>query len=297
MAALVSSAQKRRCCDANDLRTCTRLDAQGCAVNISLRLLGAWGWSCSTKKVINVVCCPGVGSARVRRKSRGPARSARVQIRTNHAKTAVPYHSSGLSKGLAEENGGESGIRTRGSLLRPEDSSRSPVLQTSALDRSAISPLKAVSGEDVSKRLTPHLQCKNSCLQLAACTNIHLPPFLSTSLWWDIPIKAKWITRPGCFAPNENPRFVADSFSSSREAVPDFSFRVSSRTSDSGALVGCTGPGCVGSASSRASNSVDGGYIASSACRSFVSKASSTARESSLLCSDARLFNTDCSLS
>src|ERR1700733_4442209 len=116
-------------------------------------ILGAWHWSHSRKKATNVIAASMNGSReKARLASRASVRPASRRTGISRVNTSS-NGSPDLSKGLAERRGFEPptrGVRTR-----------AWVLQTRPLPGSGISPLKAVSGEDVSKRLTPHLQCKN----------------------------------------------------------------------------------------------------------------------------------------
>lgn len=164
----------------------------------------SWGWSRSNKRGINVRAVHTSGyRARVQWESLKFAPS--VSLLTGTSRVHInSKRGHDLSKGLTEQGGGERGIRTLGSLLRLADSSRSLVLQTSALSHSAISPLNGhgngsrtrvsgvgfrrpgplddavvygAGGKGVSKRLTSHPHCNNR-LFLPFCLN--LP---SRTLW------------------------------------------------------------------------------------------------------------------
>jgi hypothetical protein len=77
-----------------------------------------------------------------------------------------------FQKSLAER----AGIRTRGSLLRPGDSSRSMALQATAINRSAISPSKGAGENLAAQTSISHLRSTTSSRQLTACsTNFQFP--------------------------------------------------------------------------------------------------------------------------
>src|SRR5207253_3167611 len=102
-----------------------------------------WHWSQFARKAIVVTDASTNGChARAQRTNQKFVQAAKVHIGIDRESITSNRGHSVLSKSLTAETGRESGIRTHGSLLRPEDSLRSLVLQTSALNRSAISPLK-----------------------------------------------------------------------------------------------------------------------------------------------------------
>jgi hypothetical protein len=103
-------------------------------------------WSQSSKRDINVPVANTNGCRAVRR-SHESARSANRPIGTSHARYIKPLN----------RFGEEGGIRTLGSGVPGKGETRSTALQAAAFNRSATSSLKGASGEDVSKRLTPHL--------------------------------------------------------------------------------------------------------------------------------------------
>ena len=121
-------------------------------------ILGAWHWLHSRKKDINAIAASMNGS----RERVQSANLGSVLPVNRHTGISRVNTSSRRGNSFFHKFGGESGIRTRGSLLRLSDSSRSPALQASAFDRSAISPLKGAGERKAAQTSTSHSHCTNS---------------------------------------------------------------------------------------------------------------------------------------
>jgi hypothetical protein len=115
-------------------------------------ILRAWHWSHSRKKATNVIAASTSGS-------REKARSAsRVSVRPASRRTGISRVNTNSSRG----SDALSQVWRREGGSNPRPGARPvPWFCGPPHYHSGISPLKAASGEDVSKRLTPHLQCKN----------------------------------------------------------------------------------------------------------------------------------------
>lgn len=197
-------------------------------------ILVTWAWSRSKEKAINVIAVPTSGNrARAPLASRGYAPHASRHIGTRRESTNLKRGKLDLSQVWRRERDSNPRITSTSGRL----------VVISGFAGRCIKPLchLSVEGCEQGERVQTFAPCPQFPIEprqftgFLSSTSCHLPSgVLATRSCCSIPSMAKWITRPGFFSPKGTPRWTADSFNSSSEALrSDFDFSVSSRTCDS----------------------------------------------------------------